>query len=197
MATRVNNIYNLAVKAAAEIYYQTGEKKYLDRAFSYSEKSKSQVLLSSVREADAIKEGMIPPDLRLAEERIKDKIMAFLRRSLIYSMHHKIMIIEIQRIAELQQDLYNQKMNYDSLIASLEVNYPIYYNLKYNFSVIPLEEVQKELKSDQLFIEYKLADTLLYTFVVSSDTVILSRTLIDTSFASRVEKFINLMKTLV
>ncbi|HRX96073.1 MAG TPA: CHAT domain-containing protein [Bacteroidales bacterium] len=193
LATRVNNIYNLAVKTASELYYRTGEAKYIDLAFRYSEKSKSQVLLSSIRESDAIKEGLIPHDLKQNEEQIKTNIVTL--DNLIYEEKQKSSQDSV-KIAELQKDLYRQKIIYDSLIHSLEINYPVYFNLKFNHDVIDLKDVIKNLGPNQLIVEYKLADSLLYTFILGADTIALQRNTIDTSFIGKVEEFINMMKIL-
>lgn len=193
LATRVNNIYNLAVKAAAELYSLTNDQEYFDQAFSYSEKSKSQILLSSIREADAIKEGMIPPNLKSTEEKIRDQIISL--NNMIYEEKQNQKQDSI-KISDLQRELYNQKIRYDSLITSLEVNYPDYYNLKYNYKVISFNEVKKQLTEQQVFIEYKLADSLLFAFVLTTDTFALIKTRIDTTFTTRVEELINAMKIL-
>ncbi len=50
----VNEIYDLAVIVASEMYTRTGDRKYLNLAFEFSERGKAAVLLSSLRELEAI-----------------------------------------------------------------------------------------------------------------------------------------------
>jgi CHAT domain-containing protein/Tfp pilus assembly protein PilF len=193
VATRVNNIYNLAVQAASELYFQSGNKDYLNLAFSYSEKSKSQVLLSSIRESEAIEGGMIPPGLKENEQFIKKNIA--LLNNMIFEEKQQLNADSL-KISKLQKDLYNQKLLYDSLIASLETDYPVYFNLKYNFDVIPIEQVKEQIDQHQILIEYKQTDSILFAFVISRDTAILQKTKIDSTFSEKVERFIGMMNTL-
>ncbi|MCB2220187.1 MAG: CHAT domain-containing protein [Bacteroidetes bacterium] len=193
VATRVNNIYNLAVQAASELYFQSGKEEYLNLAFSYSEKSKSQVLLSSIRESEAIEGGMIPPDLKQNEQSIKKEIA--LLDNMIFEEKQQVNSDSL-KISILQKDLYNEKLLYDSLIASLETNYPVYFNLKYNFDVIPIERVKKQIDKDQILIEFKQTDSILFAFIIDRDTAILQKTKIDSTFSEKVERFIGMMNTL-
>ncbi len=61
------------------------------------------------------------------------------------------------KLARIRLAMYKYSMQYDSLTVVLENNYPEYYNLKYNFKVINISEIQSSLSDQDAFIEYKLA----------------------------------------
>ena len=53
---------------------------------------------------------------------------------------------EISKIDTWKKNIFNKTVSYDSLINSIENNYPQYYNLKYNFEVVKISEIQANLK---------------------------------------------------
>jgi CHAT domain-containing protein len=192
LTSRVNEIYNLAVKVTAEIYNITGDHEYLNLAFEFSEKSKASVLLSLIRETEAMKIGNIPEPIRIKETEIKSEIAQY--RNLIFEEKQKT-TPNSSKIGQWQTALNNKRLAYDSIIGLLEKEYPEYYNLKYNFDVVSIQEVQKKLLKDVVLIEYKLVDSVLYSFIINKDEVRLMEVFFEEGMVSEVEKFISLMNT--
>jgi hypothetical protein len=192
LTSRVNEIYNLAVKVTAEIYNITGKTEYLNLAFEFSEKSKASVLLSLIRETEAMKIGNIPEPIRMKETEIKSEIAQY--RNLIFEEKQKATPNNL-KIGQWQTSLNNKRLAYDSIIGLLEKEYPEYYNLKYNFDVVSIQEVQKKLLIGVLLIEYKLVDSVLYSFIISKEEVRLMEVFFEEGMISEVEKFISLMNT--
>lgn len=192
LTSRVNEIYSLAVKVTAEIYNITGDHEYLNLAFEFSEKSKASVLLSLIRETEAMKIGNIPEPIRVKETGIKSEIAQY--RNLIFEEKQKT-TPNSSKIGQWQTALNNKRLAYDSIIGLLEKEYPEYYNLKYNFDVVSIREIQKKLPKDVVLIEYKLIDSVLYSFIINKEEVKLMEVFFEEGLVSEVEKFISLMNT--
>jgi len=63
----------------------------------------------------------------------------------------------------------------DSLLGLLERNYPEYFNLKYKTNVVSLKQVQDWLKRDQALLEYVITDSVLISFFVSPDDILVKQ----------------------
>jgi CHAT domain-containing protein/tetratricopeptide (TPR) repeat protein len=192
LTSRVNEIYNLAVKVTAELYSLKGDHAYLNLAFIFSEKSKASVLLSLIRETEATKIGNIPEPLRVKEIETKSEIAHY--RNLIFEEKQKSEP-NSTRIGQWQTTLNNKRLVYDSIISMLKKDHPEYYNLKYNFDVVSIQEIQKRLHQDAVFIEYKLVDSVLYSFIIKKDDARLMMVSFEEGLVADVEHYISLMNS--
>jgi len=188
--SKASEIYDLAVATAAELYDFTGDNTYLNLSFTYSEKSKAAILLSSIKEMEALQVGNLPAEIKEREKQLKRSIAQY--QNIIYEENQNN-TIDSNKVSRLRSRLFETKILYDSLVASIELKYPAYYDLKYNFDVISIPQIQEKLESDHVFIEYKLTDSTLFTFVVKHDTVILAKTHTGNLFTTKVNNYLALI----
>jgi CHAT domain-containing protein len=87
-----------------------------------------------------------------------------------------------EKIKLWNSKIFDLSRKQDELIKSIEKNYPAYYNLKYDNSVISINDIQKKLKANQAIIEYTLTDSVLYTFAITSEKKQLATCSIDSLF---------------
>lgn len=194
IAERVNEIYNLATTVAYELYLKTRENKYLEYTFRFSEKSKAAVLLSTIKENEAIMIGNIPESTIKKEKNLKKQINQY--QNILFEENHNYPIDSL-KISRIRNNLFDLKKSYDSLISSLEKNFPEYYNLKYSNNVISIREIEEKLSDENhALIEYKLIDSLLYTFVIRKDTTFLIKSEVDSSFGDKLNVYYNLIGNL-
>jgi len=187
------DIYDLAVKASTELYELTRDPSYLDLSFAYSEKGKAAVLLSTLKEMEAIESGDMPEDLKDKEKQIKREIAQY--QNVIYEETQKA-TIDSSKVARLRTRLYNVKLQYDTLVSSLEADYPEYYNLKYSFNVISTADIQNKLKKNSALIEYKLIDSIMYTYIIKHDTAAVIRTDVGIAFTNEVNEYLTYMNAM-
>lgn len=192
MATNINKSYNLAIIAATELFELTKDNAYLDLSFELSEKSKAAVLLSSVRELEAIKTDIIPLEIRNYESSLKNDLVYY--KNLIYDENQK-RYQDSSKMVIWKRSLFEKTQQHDSLVLSIENQYPEYYNLKYNLDVIRIEDIQNNISKNDALIEYKIADSVLVTFFISKDTTLLFKTQVKDDFYNTVEKFVGLVNT--
>ena len=88
------------------------------------------------------------------------------------------------------------KLQYDTPVASLEANYPDYYNLKYNIDVISTADAQNKLEKNSALIEYKLIDSILYTYIIKTDTATVIKTNVGAGFTNEVNTYLTYMNAL-
>jgi CHAT domain-containing protein/tetratricopeptide (TPR) repeat protein len=181
-------IYNLAVIIAKELYERTLEKEYLSLAFEFSEKGKSAVLLSSLRELEAKEVGSIPDTIRMLEQKLNRELSVY--KNYVYDESQKSEP-DSSKLSDWKKIIFEKSLTYDSLIASIENIYPEYYNLKYRNEVITLKQIQDQLDDNRAFIEYKMADSLLLIFFISKDTTILSSRILSEEFKTRVVNYVS------
>lgn len=168
-----------ALLTQVKLYHKTKNSTVLDEAFSLSEKGKSAVLLSHLRDKEAKTIGRIPGKLLNQDISLKSEIYFYNKQ-----IHDQKLLAnpDDSKIKLWNSRIFDLSRKQDELIKSIEQNYPAYYNLKYDNSVISMSEIQKKLSPEQAIIEFTLTDSTLYTFVVTSTNKQLINTFIDDRF---------------
>lgn len=158
-----NTVLN-AIRTQVEIYHLTKDDKALEKAFAYSEKGKSSVLLSYLRDMEAKDLGKIPDKLQKLDNRLKSDI-AFYNKLLFEENIKKE--ADQDKINRWNNTIFELSRQHDSLIKVIEGQYPAYYNLKYDNSVISLANTSQELLDNQALVEFSMGDSVLYIFAVT------------------------------
>lgn len=148
------------------LYQITLKRSYLLKAYLTSETIKANSIHQSQYYYSSVKYLDISEDLITKE--------AIIKKELNYLQSKQVELIKSKadevKIADVQDELFNKHKSYDSLITHLEQNYPEYYNLKYNFNVLSVEEVQQKLKPNKALIEYFNGEEYTYVFTITKDT---------------------------
>ncbi len=172
------------------LYHKTGDPKYLEKAFTYSEKSRSAVLYSSLKELEARSIGGIPDSIQNLEKNLRLDL-AFYTKSIQEEQARKN---SDQKKVKLWQNLqFTMNHSYDSLIRSFEQSYPEYYQLKYDLKIAGIKEIQSQLSDKDVIIEYALADKMLFTFILSPCSVSFIGTAINSTFYKNIDTFRNMI----
>lgn len=161
------------------LYDKTHDKKYLQQAFIYSEKSKYAILLSSMKDMEAKQMGGIPPELLRKESKIKHS----------QAVYEKYLFEENsaenrnkEKIKLWQGKLFELNHQYDSLMSEIEERYPRYYRLKYDTKVASASEIQKKLSFKEAVVSYVLTDSLLFTFAITHNNIIARQIVLPSNF---------------
>jgi len=170
--------YLRATNIACELFSNTGDPIYQSAAFKFAEKSKSANLLSSLRQIEAKTFGGIPDSLQVKEKQLKEQISYL--DNLIYNENNGNK--DQSKINEWENKLFELNNQHDALLTYFEKNYPKFYSLKYNNSVIDINALQKNLGDKQTLIEYVLSDSILFIFLCDSKEFKELRVQIDTTF---------------
>lgn len=122
-------------------------KEYNKKAFYFSEKNKSAVLLEAISESNAKQFANIPDELIQQETDLNTKI-AYYDQKLAQGVENKKEEEEVKNI------LFQLKEEYQVFTKKLETEFPEYYNLKYNVSVASVEDVQKAIDDKTVVMSY-------------------------------------------
>ncbi|MBE0663167.1 MAG: CHAT domain-containing protein [Bacteroidales bacterium] len=156
-----------ALDCSLDLYKSTNDRIYLEKAFEYSEKGKAAVLLSSLNDLEARQLARVPDEVQRFE------------RDLTLSLDSYNQLIHEERLANQpdekkinlwQSITFNLNQRYDSLINAIYQQYPDYYALRFDLSITPLPELQKNLDDDQALIEFTLSEQELYIFAITNSS---------------------------
>jgi len=193
LTTTSNEIYDLAVEVTYKLYLHTENISYLFESFKFSEKGKAAVLLSNAREMEALQVGNIPEDIRKIEFGLKSELEQY--QSILYEETQKVNP-DTNKIARIRMATYRSGLVYDSLTQILEKNFPDYYNLKYNFNAISIPDIQNKISENTALVEYKVVDSILYTYLISRNTTSLIRKDVGAEFYENIQKFVSLINVM-
>jgi len=185
-------IYNEVIDLSFKLYNITSNNYFQKKSFEFAEKSKSAVLLASIRNSKALQTS----DINLATLKLDQ------------NLNEEINSVKQQLFEENQNSKKNKKMinffdtrllmllkRHDSLVSQLEKNNPKYYSLKYDISVIDINELKNKLSADEALVEYQIMDSSLYIFVLTEEELCTRRTSLDSNFYKSLDYILNLKNT--
>ncbi|MCR9253427.1 MAG: CHAT domain-containing protein [bacterium] len=158
--------YAVGIACTFELFKITKKQEYLDFAFYFSEKSRAATLAKSLANSKAKTLAKLPEEIITFESDLRKKQSSI--RSQYYAQRSKSNY-DSSSVLETQIKLTAVNSSIDSLILTIETNYPLYYNLKYQNNILSRETIQGKLKSDQAIIEYYHDYSTLYTLVIQKN----------------------------
>jgi CHAT domain-containing protein len=182
-------LFDLALQTSLKLAEITKDTKYINKAFKISEKSKSAVLSSTIKESQALSFGGIPQNVLALESKLKNNIDIY--TNLIYTENLKYVKNE-ENLSLWRNQLIVHNRDYDSLITLFELKYPKYFQLKYNNSSIDIPSLQSSLSDEEILIEYDFLDTVLVIFTVTNNSMKYTKINIDETFIKNVRSIIEI-----
>lgn len=189
LGDRFRDSYLYAVRDFDLCFKLTHDKSYLEKAFVYSEKSKAAGLLASTRELKAT-QFHIPPDIAELERKLKSEISFYEAR---IADENSRTDPDEGMVTEWKNLVLNYTKSRDSLVRILEDQYPDYYLIKYNSSVVSPDEIPDVVGGKTTYISYVVSDTALYIFVKNKKYMQLVTVPVDTAFFNNVTEFRDLI----
>lgn len=157
-------VYEDAIRVCfqlAEVALKKGE--YFEKAFEFSEKSKSAVLLSTIADSEAKQFANIPAQLTEEERQLKSEITY---------LEQKLAEGPVQKLEETYRaKLFELNRKYERFIQTLETKYPDYFNLKYNVKVATVQEIRRLLNEQTTLMSYFIGEKgrRLYLFEINAN----------------------------
>jgi CHAT domain-containing protein/tetratricopeptide (TPR) repeat protein len=183
--------FSEAINISFKLYSQTKKPEYIERAFEFSERSKSSNLLASVKDVKAKEFGGIPDSLLKRENYLKSNIANY--NSMLFEENHSE-IPDSQKVNLYSAKIFKYNEEYNRLIDSFEKLFPQYYALKYENKVVGIREIQSKINNRQALLEYFIQEPEnakskgeMYRFLVTKDSVNFSKETIDNSFVNKIQ----------
>ena len=180
------NLYADGVRVASRQFARTSDPTLLERAFSFSERSKAGLLRESIAEVDAKEYADIPPELKTQENKIRTDLEFYRRSAALERTRRKP---DIEKVRKFDNEIFRLSNIHDSLTNHLESRYPKYHELKYDLETIAISDVQRSLRHNQVLIEYVVGNSSAHAFVFTDEDVKLVDLDADTSLQSIVYEF--------
>lgn len=160
--TRLNEqifqIFERAISTQIALWRQTERPAHLQKAFEFSEKSKSLQLLEAVRASNAVRFAGVP-EATLATMNELQRQVAFLERQQFGESEF------FAKADSLRKQL-------DGLVRQIETTHPNYFKLKLKPATAPLETIQNLLKfNHQTLLEYFVGDSSIVVFIVEGGSL--------------------------
>jgi CHAT domain-containing protein/lipopolysaccharide biosynthesis regulator YciM len=166
-AEAVALVYEAAVEICVELFKSTNEKRDLEKAFYFSEKSKAGILRDAISEVKAKNISHIPSDLLDVERNLKTSRSQYL--SQIQQEKMKGPAADEKTIATASDKLFALGRKYDSLVDVFEKQYPQYYTLKFQNRIIGVSQIQRQLDDGTAVLEYFIGKTGAYQFLITKN----------------------------
>lgn len=193
LSANTMKLYGEAIAVALQIYGTTHDQAYQELAFIFAERGKAAVLAQSLQESRAKQFSGIPDDLLEREKNLRINL-AFAETE-IQKAKSKTNESKNARILQLEDQYFQDKREYDALIASFEKSYARYYDLKYRTRAASVTALQEKLDRQTALIEFFVGDTTAYTFVVTRNEFTVVVCPLDTNFRNIVDEFANSFKS--
>ncbi len=176
------NYFENAIEICHILYKRTGERYYLEKAFQLSEINRNSTLLAGIRDERFKKMAGVPDSLLQQENTIRQKLAGIKKQ-----MYREKRSVKADSLISLR---LQYSIEWDSLLAKIEKEYPKYYQLKYSNQTIPILTLQKEyLDKNTTIIEYYLGKENLYVFVLNKNEVNFRKLPISSLVKFQVKKY--------
>jgi len=183
--------FSEAIKVSFKLYSQTKKTEYVERAFEFSERSKSSSLLASVKDVKAKEFGGIPDSLLKRENILKSNIANY--NSMLFEENHSE-TPDSQKVNLYSAKIFKYNEEYNRLIDSFEKSFPQYYALKYENKIVGIKEIQSKMNTRQALLEYFVQEPEnstskgeVYRFLITKDSVNFSKGTIDYLFVNNIQ----------
>lgn len=155
-----SEVYESAIRISFNLsQITTKPQHYKELGFYFCEKSKSTVLLEAISDSKAKEFANIPLEVLEKEEALKSEL-AVLEQRLANEPANESSIRTLQ---------FNASRAYEKFVLDLEVQFPAYYDLKYNAQPVAIEHLQNQLKEGTIVLNYFIATHSIYVFVVAKN----------------------------
>jgi CHAT domain-containing protein len=95
----------------------------------------------------------------------------------------------MSKIREYEKRIFLLQARYIELLKEFEEKYPKYYHLRYQMSTADPGRIQKLLDGETAFVEYVVADSILYSFLISGSDFRIVASPLDTGFIDTVDRY--------
>jgi len=158
------NARNKFVSLAKELYAYSKQDSFIYNTFEVLERDKAYQLLKNLRSESTEYFSKVPVKL-IEDEYSISKLINFYEKEL-YLEKNKENLIDSTRLLELQDQVFDLKYKYDSLMIIFKNNHSEYYQLKYDDEVVKLEDFQDQvLDEETALVEYLMDNEKIYAFV--------------------------------
>jgi CHAT domain-containing protein len=160
------------------LWKQSGDQKYLQEAFNYTEKAKSWTLFKSLKADKALHFAGLPDSIVEQERAIRTAIGLLEKK--VFDEEFYGEEADFARIGAYNEPLLEKKKMLETLKNQIQQAYPNYYKIKYDQQVETIEDIQKNLiRPHQTLLAYHVGESFVFVFLIKKDLVTMDTLHID------------------
>lgn len=160
LSKEAKGIYEQALSTCLNLYEQTRNSTFYEKAFQYAERSKALILLEAVKESNT--KTLLGVDSKTLE---REKLL----RSDIKAIEQALFEADEVAQSNLRQELIEKEQQLAKLIEQIEKSNSTYYQMKYKVELPKIHEIQSRLEQEEGILEYFVGQKKIYWFYVSAD----------------------------
>lgn len=189
-SSQVHYVYNQAINVTYLLHSKTRDRKYIEDIFKFIEGKKAFTLFQSLKILEQKKLLEVPKELLKLEEETKYQINLINEKIIAEKRNQN----SKNTIADLQRNEAEYSLKLDSIQEIFKTEFSSFYDLKYGFKELSIDEINNQIDQDIAFINYSISDSLLHILTFTSDTNILVSQKIDSVFFKDIESMVGLLK---
>jgi CHAT domain-containing protein len=159
---RFESLFQNALSGYWDLYKITHNRKYMDSAFYYAERSRAAILSDALAEVNARTMGDIPKELIEIEKNLREEQGKY--NSIVQITKNKG-----NEGSDAIDKLFRINRRYDSLLRVFEKRYPKFYQIKYNDKLASAEDIQNSLDSETGWIQYFINGNIAFAFTFTNE----------------------------
>lgn len=171
-ANKYREVFELDLGLCWLLYHETGNHKYLQKAFELSETNRNTTLLKGLQGIKYRAYGEIPQD-KLAVEKSTKEALEKVKMDIFFEKSASKPDKEYYKYLIDERIGLSNKL--DSIYKSFYKDYPKFQNISSSKELIEIEEVQAQLDDNTQVITYFLGEKSLFSFNITKDSISLLR----------------------
>lgn len=185
------SIYTSAIEVLFDLYSKTGDPYFKREIFKYTERSRSRVALEVLQDVSARAFAGVPESVLEKESALNQKITNFKQELQLLEQEGD----DPTLLNSIRDSLFYSQREIENFTSDLEKNYPDYFRLKYDLSLISIEQLMMLLDPDQTFLSYVVSEESIYALIVSKDRFEVEKLTFSGDLANKVNTLRSDVKT--
>ncbi|MEO0472189.1 MAG: CHAT domain-containing tetratricopeptide repeat protein [Bacteroidota bacterium] len=150
-------LFEAAVETAWQLFHESQDPQYAEKAFFLSEKRKANQLRTQLQNMAALRFGGVPDSLQLQEKDLRQQMLA---------LDARIADADETSVSGIREESYQLRQQYRALLHQLEVDFPAYYHLKHASPNQDLQSLQAVLGHKKELLSFFWGEKAVYVFLV-------------------------------
>lgn len=191
---RVHQLLEAGIEAQTLIYQKTREESHLKEAYLLSQKSRTFLLSTAIRQAGVTDFAGVPADLLARERDLHSDILRY--EGTIQGEEKRCTEAREKQLSLWREKLDFLRTEHQLLLRQIETNYPDYYTLKYRVPVSEPMVLQAALaKQGTALIETFVGERNVYLFLLAEGQFTLHTLPVTGSFTELMSTFLSFSRS--
>ncbi|MEZ4825537.1 MAG: CHAT domain-containing tetratricopeptide repeat protein [Bacteroidia bacterium] len=178
LTARSAEIFREGAAVAFILYENTGDPKYLEKSFWFSEKTKATLLLEAEREA-AVRTFAGIPETLIQEEYLHQTDRVFFEKQL-FAEQKKGNAASAEAINKWKDSLFSVNQHLTRWQDKIKRDHPGYFRLKYGLSPLSTQQIASDhLGADEAIISYTADSGQVFIFLITRKETLVKKVLLE------------------